>query len=105
MSRISPSECGSLLRKAFLYELSIELGQPICEDRTQNFPLVRPPANEPKTPSIRLASSRLLVVSLWHKPGGTTAAALDVLMAKDGLAPLIERAVKAARLRAEALSG
>lgn len=37
--------------------------------------------------------------------GGTTAAALDVLMAPDGLAPLIERAVKAAQRRAEALSG
>lgn len=37
--------------------------------------------------------------------GGTTAAALDVLMAGDGLAPLILRAVKAARNRAEALSG
>ena len=38
-------------------------------------------------------------------PGGTTAAALDVLMADDGLAPLMEKAVHAARLRAEALSG
>jgi pyrroline-5-carboxylate reductase len=37
--------------------------------------------------------------------GGTTAAALEVLMAQDGLAPLIERAVKAAQQRAEALSG
>ncbi len=37
--------------------------------------------------------------------GGTTAAALDVLMAPDGLAPLVERAVQAARRRAEALSG
>lgn len=37
--------------------------------------------------------------------GGTTAAALDVLMAADGLAPLIERTVQAARRRAEALSG
>lgn len=38
-------------------------------------------------------------------PGGTTAAALEVLMADDGLAPLMEKAVHAARLRAEALSG
>ena len=38
-------------------------------------------------------------------PAGTTAAALDVLMAEDGLAPLMEKAVHAARLRAEALSG
>ncbi|MCI0350540.1 MAG: hypothetical protein L0Z53_14040, partial [Acidobacteriales bacterium] len=38
-------------------------------------------------------------------PGGTTAAALEVLMARDGLAPVIERAVRAAKQRAEALSG
>jgi pyrroline-5-carboxylate reductase len=38
-------------------------------------------------------------------PGGTTAAALEVLMAREGLAPLIERAVKAAKARAAALSG
>ena len=37
--------------------------------------------------------------------GGTTAAALEVLMAKDGLTPLIERAAKAAKQRAAALSG
>ncbi len=37
--------------------------------------------------------------------GGTTAAALEVLMAQDGLAPLMERAVKAAKQRAAALSG
>ncbi|MGH6847538.1 MAG: pyrroline-5-carboxylate reductase [Methylocella sp.] len=37
--------------------------------------------------------------------GGTTAAALEVLMAQDGLAPLIERAAKAAKERAAALSG
>jgi pyrroline-5-carboxylate reductase len=37
--------------------------------------------------------------------GGTTAAALEVLMAQDGLTPLIERAVKAAKQRAAALSG
>jgi pyrroline-5-carboxylate reductase len=37
-------------------------------------------------------------------PGGTTEAALKVLMAGDGLAALIARAVHAARKRAEALS-
>lgn len=38
-------------------------------------------------------------------PGGTTAAALDVLMGPDGLARLMERAVAAAKRRAEELSG
>lgn len=38
-------------------------------------------------------------------PGGTTAAALEVLMAPDGLQPLLTRAVKAANARARALSG
>ena len=38
-------------------------------------------------------------------PGGTTAAALDVLMANDGLKPLMEKAVAAAKLRAQQLSG
>jgi len=38
-------------------------------------------------------------------PGGTTAAALGVLMAEDGLAPLMTRAVAAAARRAEELSG
>jgi len=37
--------------------------------------------------------------------GGTTAAALEVLMAQDGLTALIERAAKAAKQRAAALSG
>jgi pyrroline-5-carboxylate reductase len=37
--------------------------------------------------------------------GGTTAAALEVLMAADGLAPLVSRAVAAARRRADELSG
>lgn len=36
-------------------------------------------------------------------PGGTTAAALDVLMADDGLSPLVERAATAARDRGVAL--
>ena len=38
-------------------------------------------------------------------PGGTTQAALDVLMAPDGLAALMARATAAARKRAEDLSG
>ncbi len=38
-------------------------------------------------------------------PGGTTGAALDVLMGGDGLKPLIEKAVLAAKRRAGALSG
>jgi pyrroline-5-carboxylate reductase len=38
-------------------------------------------------------------------PGGTTRAALDVLMAKDGLAPLLTRAVLAAAKRSRELSG
>ncbi len=37
-------------------------------------------------------------------PGGTTRAALDVLMAKDGLAPLIKRAVFAAATRSRELA-
>ena len=37
-------------------------------------------------------------------PGGTTQAALDVLMADDGLEPLLRRAVTAARDRSRALS-
>jgi pyrroline-5-carboxylate reductase len=38
-------------------------------------------------------------------PGGTTAAALEVLMGADGLAPLMERAIAAAKRRAGELSG
>ncbi len=38
-------------------------------------------------------------------PGGTTAAALDVLMGPDGLAPLLKRAIRAARDRGRALDG
>lgn len=37
-------------------------------------------------------------------PGGTTAAALSVLMAEDAMQPLFDRAVEAARKRAEELS-
>src|ERR1041385_1811703 len=36
-------------------------------------------------------------------PGGTTEAALNILLASDGLKPLIARAVRAARKRAEEL--
>lgn len=38
-------------------------------------------------------------------PGGTTAAALNVLMAEDGFGPLLVRAVAAAKQRAEELAG
>lgn len=38
-------------------------------------------------------------------PGGTTAAALSVLMAEDGMQPLFDRAIAAARKRAEELAG
>jgi pyrroline-5-carboxylate reductase len=38
-------------------------------------------------------------------PGGTTAAALDVLMAPDGLEPLMERAIAAATMRGRDLAG
>ena len=38
-------------------------------------------------------------------PGGTTAAALEVLMAADGLEALMTRAVAAAKRRGEELSG
>ena len=38
-------------------------------------------------------------------PGGTTAAALDVLMAPDGLDPLMERAITAATKRGRELAG
>ncbi|MBO3760990.1 pyrroline-5-carboxylate reductase [Ciceribacter sp. L1K22] len=37
-------------------------------------------------------------------PGGTTAAALSVLMADDGMQPLFDRAIEAARKRAEELA-
>jgi len=37
--------------------------------------------------------------------GGTTAAALDILMAPDGLGPLMRRAIAAARQRSEELGG
>ncbi|VFU07567.1 pyrroline-5-carboxylate reductase [Methylocella tundrae] len=50
------------------------------------------------------SSAALLRESVTSR-GGTTAAALEVLMADDALAPLILRAVKKARDRAEALSG
>lgn len=38
-------------------------------------------------------------------PGGTTAAALGVLMASDGLAPLMQRAIAAATKRSQELAG
>ena len=53
-----------------------------------------------------LAADKSSVASLREavtSPGGTTAAALEVLMAKDGLPALMQRAVAAARKRAEEL--
>ena len=38
-------------------------------------------------------------------PGGTTAAALNVLMAEDGIEPILTRAVAAAKQRAQELAG
>ncbi len=55
-------------------------------------------ASEPETSPAQL---RLDVTS----PGGTTAAALVVLLGEDGLAPLMERAVLAALRRARELAG
>jgi len=54
-----------------------------------------------RTPELSPATLRENVTS----PGGTTAAALAVLMAQDGLAPLMTRAVEAAKRRAAELSG
>ena len=55
-----------------------------------------------------LHRSALDAATLRHNvtsPGGTTAAALDVLMAPDGLDSLMERAVAAATRRGRALAG
>lgn len=54
-----------------------------------------------RSPEISPATLRENVTS----PGGTTAAALQTLMAEDGLTPLLARAVRAAKRRAEELSG
>jgi pyrroline-5-carboxylate reductase len=54
-----------------------------------------------REPGTEAATLRRNVTS----PAGTTAAALDVLMAQDGLAPLMERALAAAARRAGELSG
>ena len=54
-----------------------------------------------RSPETAPAQLRVNVTS----PGGTTEAALRVLMADDGLKPLMERAVAAADARAKALSG
>lgn len=54
-----------------------------------------------REPGIEAATLRRNVTS----PGGTTAAALEVLMAQDGLAPVMERALAAAARRAGELSG
>ena len=50
-------------------------------------------------PDTSAAQLRINVTS----PKGTTAAALEVLMADDGLAPLLDKAVAAARRRSEEL--
>ncbi len=52
-------------------------------------------------PRISASQLRINVTS----PGGTTAAALDVLMAADGLEPLMKKAIGAAKRRAGELSG
>jgi pyrroline-5-carboxylate reductase len=55
-----------------------------------------------------LHRSPLDAATLRHNvtsPGGTTAAALDVLMAADGLDPLMERAIAAATWRGRELAG
>ena len=55
-----------------------------------------------------LHRSELPAATLRHNvtsPGGTTAAALDVLMAPDGLDALMERAIAAATNRGRALAG
>ena len=54
-----------------------------------------------REPGVSAAQLRKNVTS----PGGTTAAALEVLMAPDGLSALMERAVAAAKRRAGELSG
>ena len=54
-----------------------------------------------RSPEIAAATLRQNVTS----PGGTTQAALDVLMGNDGLAALMARAAKAAARRAAELSG
>jgi pyrroline-5-carboxylate reductase len=54
-----------------------------------------------RSPEIDPAQLRKNVTS----PGGTTAAALDVLMADDGLETLMRRALAAAHRRAGELAG
>jgi pyrroline-5-carboxylate reductase len=53
----------------------------------------------------RSAESPAALRTAVTSPGGTTAAALDVLMGPDGLAPLIARAVEAAARRSRELAG
>ncbi|MEQ1695472.1 MAG: pyrroline-5-carboxylate reductase [Hyphomicrobiaceae bacterium] len=53
-----------------------------------------------QAPEIPASTHRQNVTS----PGGTTAAALDVLMANDGLMPLMDRAIAAATARGKALA-
>ena len=63
-----------------------------------------PPWSAPASwPSSRRDSAAQLRANVTS-PGGTTAAALEVLMAADGLAPLMERAVAAAARRSRELA-
>ena len=48
--------------------------------------------------------SHICEITFTGEAGGTTRAALDVLMADDGLEPLIARAVAAAAARSRALA-
>lgn len=54
-----------------------------------------------RQPDVEAAELRRRVTS----PGGTTAAALDVLMGEEGMGPLLTKAVAAAKRRAGELSG
>jgi pyrroline-5-carboxylate reductase len=38
-------------------------------------------------------------------PGGTTAAALDILMAEDGIQPVLDKAIEAASRKSRELAG
>ena len=62
---------------------------------------MRRPASSPIANPRRRAALRRNVTS----PGGTTEAALNVLMAEDGLGTLMRRAVAAAARRSRELAG
>ncbi len=69
-----------------------------CVSRVKPSPVPRTPAHQSADEASRLRQN---VTS----PGGTTAAALAVLMADEGMQPLFDRAVAAAKTRAEELAG